>query len=106
MTTVVALVLVGAGSVAFRLFPLLGAARVPEAVSTVAGWAGLSVLCAVTVRGVLNHQDQSIPWAVAVAAVSVGVGLAVAARGKGMLLVLGVGAATYLALSTAVGALT
>jgi branched-subunit amino acid transport protein len=104
MTTVVALVLVGVGSVAFRLFPLLGAARVPETVSTVAGWAGLSVLCAVTVRGVLNHQDHTIAWAAPVAAVSVGVGLVVAARGKGMLLVLVVGAATYLSLSTVVAA--
>jgi hypothetical protein len=42
MTTVVALLLVGVGSVAYRMLPLLGAARVPEAVSTAAGWAGIS----------------------------------------------------------------
>lgn len=106
MTTVIALVLVGAGSLAFRLLPLLGAARVPEAVSRAATWAGLSVLVAVTVRGVLHHQDGSIPWPVAVALVSVGLGLAVAARGRSTLVVLGVGAGTYLVLSTAVGALT
>ena len=81
MTTVVALLLVGVGSVAYRMLPLLGAARVPEAVSTAAGWAGISVLTAVTVRGVLSHEDDSIPWAVPVALVSVGLGLALAARG-------------------------
>lgn len=105
MTTVVALILVGAGSVAFRMLPLVWAARVSDTVSTVAGWAGVSVLTAVTVRGVLQHTDSTIPWAVPVAAVSVGAALAVAARGKGMLVVLGVGAGTYLALSTVIAAL-
>ncbi len=105
MTTVLALLLVGAGSLAYRLLPLLGAARVPEPVSTAAGWAGLSVLAAVAVRGVLNHQDDSIPWALPVAVVSVGLGLAAAVRGRGMLVVLGVGAGTYLALSAVLGAL-
>jgi branched-subunit amino acid transport protein len=102
-TTVLALLLVGAGSLAYRLLPLLGAARVPDAVSTVAGWAGLSVLTAVTVRGVLHHRDDTIPWAVPVAAVSVGLALLLAARGRSALLVLSVGAATYLALSTLLG---
>ena len=104
MTTVIALVLVGAGSVAYRLLPLLGASRVPEEVSKVAGWAGVSVLATVTVRGVLNHHDDGIPWAVPVAVVSVGLGLAVAARGRPPLVVLGVGAGTYLVLSATVGA--
>ncbi len=106
MTTVVALLLVGAGSLAFRALPLLGATRLPEAMSTVAGWAGVSVLAAVTVRGVLGHRDDSIPWAVPVAVISTGVAMAVAARGRGMLVVLGVGAGTYLALSTLIGAWT
>lgn len=105
MTTVVALLLVGVGSVAYRMLPLLGAARVPEAVSTAAGWAGISVLTAVTVRGVLNHEDDSIPWAVPVALVSVGLGLAMAARGRPPLVVLGVGAACYLVLAATAGAL-
>ena len=106
MTTVIALALVGAGSLAFRLLPLLGAARVPEAVSRAASWAGLSVLVAVTVRGVLNHQDASIPWPVLVALVSVTLGLAAAARGRSTLLVLGIGAGSYLALSAVLGALS
>ena len=106
MTTVVALLIVGAGSLAYRLLPLLGAARVPEAVSRVAGWAGVSVLAAVTVRGVLHHHDRSIPWSVPVAVVALAVALAVAARGRGNLVVLGAGAGTYFGLSTVIGALT
>ena len=99
-STVVALLLVGAGSLAFRALPLLGAPRLPASVSTVAGWAGVSVLTAVTVRAVLDHRDASIPWAVPVAVISTGVAMAFAARGRGMLVVLGVGAGSYLALST------
>lgn len=105
MTTVIALLLVGVGSVAYRLLPLLGAARVPEELSKVAGWAGVSVLATVAVRGVLHHHDESIPWAVPVALVSVGLGLTVAARGRPPLAVLGVGAGAYLVLSATVGAL-
>jgi branched-subunit amino acid transport protein len=99
VTAVVALVLVGAGSLAYRLLPLLGAARLPEPVTTAAGWAGVAVLAAVCVRGVLNHEDASTPWPVGVAAVSVGLGLLVAARGRHTLLALGVGAFSYVALS-------
>ena len=104
MRTVIALVIVGAGSLAYRLLPLLGAARVPEPVSRAAGWAGLSVLAAVTVRGVLHHEDGSIPWAVPVALVSVTLALVVAARGRHLLVVLAVGAGGYLALSALVAA--
>jgi branched-subunit amino acid transport protein len=99
MTTVVALVLVGAGSLAYRLLPLLGAARVPAAVSQAAGWAGLSVLLAISVRGVLHHEDPSIPGATAVAAVSVAIGLVLVLRGRPMLVALGAGAGSYLLLS-------
>lgn len=102
MNTVLALVLVGVGSIAFRVLPLLGAARLPERVTTAATWAGLSVLVAVTVRGVLNHQDETVPWPVAVAVASVGLGLLVAARGRSTLLVLATGAGSYLVLSAAV----
>lgn len=105
MTTILALLLVGAGSIAYRLIPLLGAARVPEALSRAATWAGLSVVAAVTVRRVLEHQDHSIPWPAGVAAVSVALGLALAARGRPMLLVLAVGAGTYVVLSALLAAL-
>jgi branched-subunit amino acid transport protein len=102
VTTVLALVLVGLGSLAYRSLPLLGASRLPEQVSRTAGWAGIAVLAAVTVRGVLNHRDDSIPWAVPVAVVSVALGLLLALRGRPVPVVLAVGAATYFSLSTAV----
>lgn len=101
MTTVLALVLVGLGSLAYRLLPLLGASRIPEHASRTAGWAGMSVLTAVTVRGVLHHRDDGVVWAVPVALLSVALGLVVAARGRPMLVVLGVGAGSYLGLSWA-----
>jgi branched-subunit amino acid transport protein len=104
MRTVIALVIVGAGSLAYRLLPLLGAARVPEPVSRAASWAGLSVLAAVTVRGVLHHEDGTIPWAVPVALVSVTLALVVAARGRHLLVVLAVGAGSYLAMSALLAA--
>jgi branched-subunit amino acid transport protein len=103
MTTVLALLLVGIGSLAYRSLPLLGASRLPDHVTRTAGWAGVAVLAAVTVRGVLNHRDDSIPWALPVAVVSIGLGLLLAARGRPVPVVLAVGAVTYLALSTAVG---
>lgn len=105
MTTVLALVLVGAGSVAYRLLPLLGARRLPDQVSRVAGWAGLSVLVAVAVRGALHHRDESVPGAPLVALVSLAVGLLLAARRLPMLVVLLAGAGCYLALAAALGVL-
>jgi branched-subunit amino acid transport protein len=103
VTTVLALALVGLGSLAYRSLPLLGASRLPEQVSQTAGWAGIAVLAAVTVRGVLNHRDDSTPWAVPVAVISVTLGLLLATRGRAVPVVLAVGAMTYLVLSAAVG---
>jgi hypothetical protein len=105
MTTVLALAAVGLASLLFRTLPLLGAARVPGTAAMVAGWAGLSVLAAITVRSVLHHQDATIPFAVPVALVSVALGLVLTARGSHMLVALGAGAATYLALAAALATL-
>jgi len=104
MTTVLALAAVGLASVLFRTLPLLGAARVPSTAAMVAGWAGLSVLAAITVRSVLHHENATIPWAVPVALVSVALGLVLAARGSHMLVALGAGAGSYVALATALAA--
>lgn len=105
MTTVLALLVVGVGSLLFRSVPLLGAARVSDGVSRAAGWAGLSVLVAVVVRGVLHHHDPSVPGAVPVAAVAVGLGLALAVRRLPLVVVMAAGAATYLLVSAATRAL-
>ncbi len=105
MTVLLAVLVVGAGSLAFRLFPLLGAHRIPERFSVLAGWAGLSVITAMTVRTVLHHQDQAVPAATLVAAVSVGLGLLLAFRGRPVLLSVAVGGSAYLVLSAFAAAL-
>jgi hypothetical protein len=104
MTVLVAVALVGAGSLVFRLAPLLGAGRIPDRVTVVAGWAALSVLVAMTVRGVLDHQDPTVPGAVLVAAAAVGLGLLLAFQGRSALVAVAAGGATYVVLSAAVGA--
>jgi branched-subunit amino acid transport protein len=98
MTTLLAVLVVGAGSLLFRLAPLLGAARMPDRLPRLAALAGMSVLAAVTVRGVLGHRDEAVSASTLVAAVAVATGLLLSARGKPLLLSLAAGAATYLVL--------
>jgi RNA polymerase sigma-70 factor, ECF subfamily len=99
MTTIVTLVVVSLGSLAFRLTPLLGAGRVPDPAARVAGWAGASVLVAIAVRSVLHHQDTTTPWATLVAAVSVAIGLVLAMRGRSIQVVLVAAVVSYSALA-------
>jgi branched-subunit amino acid transport protein len=66
-----------------------------------AGWAGLAVLAAMTIRAVLQQRDPSIPGAPLVAAASVGIGLLLAFRGRSVLIAVGAGAATYLLMAAA-----
>jgi branched-subunit amino acid transport protein len=109
MTVLLAVGVVGLGSLMLRLTPILGSERLPEGVARAAGHAGLAVLAALVVRSVVTHQDPSLTGPVAaplVAAVAVGVGLLLAHRGRSVLTTLAVGAATYLSLSWAVAALT
>ena len=93
----IAVLVVGLGSLAFRLVPLVAARRVPARLSTVAGWAGVAVLAAYTVRAVLQHHDPAVPAASLVAAIAVGAGLVVAVRRGSVLLAIGACAAVYLA---------
>ena len=104
MSVLIAVLLVGAGSLVFRLAPLLGARRIPDRLTVLAGWAALSVLVAMTVRGVLDHRDPTVPGAGLVAAVSVGLGLLLAFHGRSTLLAVAAGGSTYVVLSAAVGA--
>jgi branched-subunit amino acid transport protein len=101
---------VGALSLALRLVPLLGARLLPDRIAQLAGWAGLAVLAAITVRAVVNHRDASLPGALAdaaplLAAAALGVVLALAYRGRSLLLAVGAGAGTYLVLGAALAAL-
>ena len=106
MSVLIAVALVGAGSLVFRLAPLLGARRIPDRLTVLAGWAAQSVLVAMTVRGVLEHRDAGVPGAVLVAAVSVGLGLLLALRGRSVLLSVAAGGSTYVVLSAAIVTVT
>ena len=105
MTVLLAVLAVGAGSLIFRLAPLLGAERLPDRVTHVAGRAGLAVLAAITVRTVVQHHDPSVPAAPLVAALAVGLGLFLAFRGRSLPLSVATGVASYLVLSAALTAL-
>ena len=69
----IAVLVVGLGSLAFRLVPLVAARRVPARLSTVAGWAGVAVLaaytpcgpsCSTTIRRCRPHRwSRRSPWA-------------------------------------------
>jgi hypothetical protein len=108
MTVLIAVLVVGLGSLAFRLGPLLGAERLPDAVTRVAGWAGLSVLAAVVVRTVLRHADPALassvltgvpaglPVAPLLGSAAVAVCLLLTARGRGLLVSVTAGGLTYL----------
>ena len=106
MTVLLAVLAVGAGSLLFRLAPLLGAERLSDRVTRLAGWAGLSVLAAITVRAVVLHDDPSVSWAPLLAALSVGAGLVLAFRGRSQLVAVAAGAASYLVLAAVLSALT
>lgn len=109
MTVLLAVAVVGVGSLALRLAPILGSERLPERVSRAAGRAGLAVLAALVVRSVVTHQDASLAGpAVAplVAVVAVGLGLFLAHRGRSVLTTVAAGAAAYVLLSGVVTALT
>ena len=106
MNVVVAIALVGAGSLLLRIVPLVGARRLPDALAEVAEVAGLGLLSALVVRAVVLHQDAAIPGDPVVAALALGCGLLLAFRGRSTLVAVAAGAATYLVLAAAVAATT
>jgi branched-subunit amino acid transport protein AzlD len=106
MSVLIAVLVVGVGSLVFRVVPLLAAHWIPDRLTAVAGWGGLGVLAAITVRAVLNHQDAAVPAAPVVAAVSLGVGFLLAFRGKSVLISVGAGGLTYVAIAAALAALS
>jgi branched-subunit amino acid transport protein len=109
MSVLLAVLVVGLGSLVFRLVPLLGAELLPARLTRTAAWAGLSVLAALTVRSVATHQDASLPHlapAPLVAGVAVGLGLVLARRGRPVLLAVASGAAAYLVLAWLLTGLT
>ena len=105
MSVLIAILVVGLGSLFFRAVPLVGAHRLPVRLAEAAGFAGLAVIAAITVRSVLHHQDAGIPAAPLVAALAVGIGLLLAFRGHSVPLAVGAGLASYLLLAAALSSL-
>jgi hypothetical protein len=99
MTVLIAVALVGLGSVLLRVLPLLGAARIPDRLTIHAGRAGIAVLAAMTVRTVVQHDDDSLMGASVtapvLAALAVSFGLWLAYRGSSLLLAVSAGLASY-----------
>ncbi len=106
MSVLLAVLVVGVGSLFLRLAPLLSTGRMPEKLTAAAGWAGLAVVAGISVRSVLLFQDRSIPDAPLLAAVSVAIGLVLAYRGRSVLVAVAGGGATYLIISAALAALS
>ena len=99
MSVVIAVLVVGLGSLVFRAVPLVGAHRLPVRLAEAAGFAGVAVIAAITVRTVLHHQDSGVPVAPLVAALAVGVGLLLAFRGRPVPIAVAAGLTSYLLLS-------
>jgi branched-subunit amino acid transport protein AzlD len=110
MSVVLAVTVVGVGSLVLRLLPLLGATQIPDRLSVHAARAAMAVLAAMTVRTVLQHRDDSLAGALIaapeLAALAVGLGLWLAYRGRSVLVASTVGVATYLVLAAGLAALS
>lgn len=104
MSTWLAVLAIGLGSIALRVVPLLTTRRLPERLTAAAGAGGMSVLVGFSARSVLEYADPATPYAVPVAVVAVGTGLVAALRGRGVLLSTGVGLMVYLATAAVLGA--
>lgn len=105
MNVLLAVLVVGAGSLVARVVPLLGARRLPEGLSRLAGWAGVAVLAALTVRAVVLHEDASVRYPGAHAFIAVVLALVTAYRRRSTVLAVAVGATAYVALSVATAAI-
>ena len=104
MTVMIAVLVVGAGSLLLRSVPLLGARRLPDRVAAHAEHAGLAVLTALIVRAVVLHRNPDVSGAPLVALVSTTAGLVVAYRGRSVLVAVTTGAVSYLVLTAALTA--
>ena len=109
MSVVLAVTVVGAGSLMLRLLPLVGATLVPDRFSVHAARAAMAVLAAMTVRTVLRHEDGALGGspiaAPALAALAVGLGLWLAFRGRSVLVASSAGLASYIVLAAGFAAL-
>ena len=61
MTVLLAVMVVGLGSLAFLRLPMLSTGRRPEKLTQGAGWAGLAVIAGISVRSVLLTRTHPVP---------------------------------------------
>jgi branched-subunit amino acid transport protein len=101
VNVVLAVLAVGAASLAFRLVPLLTGRQIPAVLARGASWAGISVIAGITVRSTLLLEDPGVPLAPLAAALSVALGFVLAFRGRPVLLAVGAGCASYVVLAAA-----
>jgi branched-subunit amino acid transport protein len=99
MSTVVAVLVAGLGSLLLRAVPLVGARHLPARVTAAAGYAGIAVIAGLTIRSVLDHHDDRLAAAPVVAAVAVATGLLAAFRGRSVPVAVAAGLTTYLVLA-------
>jgi branched-subunit amino acid transport protein AzlD len=95
VNVVLAVLVVGLGSLAFRLVPMLSGRQVPAPLARGAGWAGMAVIAGMTVRATVLHEDASVPMAPLAALFAVTACFVVAFRGHSVLLAVGAGCASY-----------
>lgn len=97
---VLAVVVVGAGSLLLRLVPFLATARLAEPAARAAAWAGVAVLAAFTVRAVLAHRDPEVAAPALLAVACLGLTLLVAVRGHPVVAAVAAGAGLYVVVAT------
>jgi branched-subunit amino acid transport protein len=96
MSVLLAVLVVGFGSLVFRVVPLLSPRHLPQWLTQGTAWAGMAVIAGISVRSVLLHEDTSIRFAPALAALAVLAGLVLAYRGRSVLAAVAVGVSAYL----------
>jgi len=101
MNVLLAVLVVGTGSLLLRVVPLLFARRLPDRVAAYAEHAGVAVLAAIVVRAVVLHQNPDLPGAPLVALTATAAGLVVAYTGRSILLAIATGGLTYAAITAA-----
>lgn len=99
MTLLAAVAIVAAGSLLLRAVPLLTARHVPERLADAAGWAGLGVIAAMTVRGLLGPSPGCGLVTQLPALLAAGVGVLLAVRRVPTLIAVASGLGTYLLLA-------
>jgi hypothetical protein len=105
VNVLLAVLAVGAGSMAFRLVPLLTGRQIPATLARGASWAGLAVIAGITVRSTLLLHDPSIAFAPVVALLAVTTGFVLAFRGHSVLVAVAAGGASYVVIGAALAGL-